>query len=164
MTKLVYLNKKITSLFLSHVLVTVKSNIFLCLFFVVYIPIIVYHSYLFANFISKPVDKHSRLIYKANLFSNNFNNINNFLTILKCSADLDFEFNLTVDSCMISNFYVVDFFSLAQFTRLNFFKALTPESTSISISPDPFFLYVLFFSMFADVFLKNEHARKLNTL
>ena len=162
MTKLVYLNKKITSLFLSHVLMTVKSNIFLCLFFVVYIPIIVYHSYLFANFMYKPVDKHSRLIYKANLFSNNFNNINNFLTILKCSAD--FEFNLTVDSYMNSNFYVVDFFSLAQFTRLNFFKALTPESTSISISPDPLFLYLLFFSMFADAFLKNEHARKLNVL
>ena len=42
---------------------------------------IVYHSYLLVNFIPKPVDKHSRLIYGANLFNNNFNNFNKFLTI-----------------------------------------------------------------------------------
>ena len=38
----------------------------------VYIPIIVYHSYLFVNFIPEPVDRHSRLIYEANSFNNNF--------------------------------------------------------------------------------------------
>ena len=42
---------------------------------------IVYHSYLLVNFIPKPVDKHSRLTYGANLFNNNFNNFNKFLTI-----------------------------------------------------------------------------------
>ena len=42
---------------------------------------IVYHSYLLVNFIPKPVDKHSRLIYGANLFNNNFNNFNKCLTI-----------------------------------------------------------------------------------
>ena len=72
----------------------------------------------------------------------------NFLTTsLKCSVDQDFEFNVTVDSCMNSNFYVVDFYSLAQFTKLKFFKALTPESTSITISPNPtLFLFACFFS------------------
>ena len=89
MTKLVYLTQKTTSFFLSHVFATVKSNLFLCLFFLVYIPIIVYHSYLFVNLIPKPVDRHSRLISDANLFNNNFN-------------DLDFKFNVTVDSSMNS--------------------------------------------------------------
>ena len=96
MTKLVYLIQKITSFFLSHIFATVISNLFLLLFFVVYTPIIVYHSYLFVNFIPKPVDKHSRLIYVVNLFNNNFNNFNKFLTVLKCSIDLDFESNVTV--------------------------------------------------------------------
>ena len=64
-----------------------------------------------------------------------------------CSVALDFEFNVTVDSCMNSNFHVVDFYSLAQFTRLNFFKTLTPESTSISISLNPLLLSLLFSSM-----------------
>ena len=148
MTKLVYLIQKTTSFFLSHVFATVKSNLFLCLFFVVYIPTIVYHSYLFVNFTSKPVDKHSRLIYEGKFFNNNFNYLNKFLTSLKCSVDQDFEFNVTVDSCMNSNFYVVNFYSLAQFTKLKFFKALTPESTSIIISPNPLFICLLFFSMF----------------
>ena len=126
-----------------------------------YAPIILYHSYLFVNFILKPVDKHSRLIYEVNLFSNNFNNFDKFLTILKCSVALDFEFNVTVDSCMNSNFYVVDFYSLAYFARLNFFKVLTPEGTNISISPDPLFLCLLFFSTFSYVFLKNGHEKRL---
>ena len=103
------------------------------MFFLVYIPIIVYHSQLFVNLIPKPVHRHSRLVYKANLFNNNFNNFNKFLTILKCSVDLEYEFNVTNDSCMNSNFYIVDFYSLAKFTRLNFVKALTPDNTSISI-------------------------------
>ena len=118
MTKLMYLIQKTTSFFLSHVFATIKSNLFLCLFFVVYIPIIVYHSHLFVNFIPKPADRHSRLVYEVNLFNNNFNNFNKFLTILKCSVDLDFEFSVAVDSCMNSNFYVVDVYILAQFTRL----------------------------------------------
>ena len=62
---------------------------------------------------------------------------------------------------MNSSFYVVDFYSLAQFTRLNFFKALTPESTSISISTDALFLCLLFSSMFSYVFLKNGHKKRL---
>ena len=62
---------------------------------------------------------------------------------------------------MNSNFYVVDFYSLAQFTRLNFFKALTPGSTSISISLDPRFPSLFFFSMFSYEFLKNEHEMRL---
>ena len=95
MTKLVYLIQKTTSFFLSHIFATVKSNLFLLSFFVVYTSIIVSHSYLFVNFIPKPVDKHSRLIYEVSLFNNNFNNFNKFLTILKCSIDLDFEFNVT---------------------------------------------------------------------
>ena len=124
-----------------------------------YAPIILYHSYLFVNFILKPVDKHSRLIYEVNLFRNNFNNFDKFLTILKCSVALDFEFNVTVDSCMNSNFYVVDFYSLAYFARLNFFKVLTPEGTNISISPDPLFLCLLFFlNVFLCIF--KEWARK----
>ena len=96
MTKLVYLIQKTTSFFLSHIFATVKSNLFLLSFFVVYTSIIVSHSYLFVNFIPKPVDKHSRLIYVVNLFNNNFNNFNKFLTVLKCSIDLDFESNVTV--------------------------------------------------------------------
>ena len=88
---------------LSHIFATVKSNSFLCLFFLVYIPITVYHSHLFVNFTPKPVDRHSRLIYEANLFDDNFNDLNKFLTILKCPVDLDFEFNVAVDSCMNSN-------------------------------------------------------------
>ena len=55
---------------------------------------------------------------------------------------------------MNSNFYVVDFYSFAQFTSLNFFKALTPESTSINISPDPLILYLF-------LFLKNKHEKML---
>ena len=146
MTKLFYVIQKTTSFFLSHVFAIVKSNLFLRFFFVVYIPIIVYHSHLFVNFIPMPVDRHSRLIYEANLFNSNFNNFNKFLIILKCSVDLDFEFNVTIDSWMNSNFYVVDFYSLAQFTRLNFVKALTPESASISISLNP--LCACFFSQY----------------
>ena len=61
---------------------------------------------------------------------------------------------------MNRNFYVVDFFSLAQFKRLNFFKALTPESTSITISPDPLFLCLLFFSMFSYAFLMDTKRLK----
>ena len=49
---------------------------------------------------------------------------------------------------MNRNFYVVDFYSLAQYIRLTIFKALTPESTSISNSQDPLFLCLLFFPMF----------------
>ena len=96
MTKLVYLIQKTSSFFLPHIFAIVKSNLLLFPFFVVYTPIIVYHSYLFVNFIPKPVDKHSRLIYVVNLFNNNFNNFNKFLTVLKCSIDLDFESNVTV--------------------------------------------------------------------
>ena len=58
---------------------------------------------------------------------------------------VDFDFNVTGDNCMNGNFYVVDFISLAQFARLKFFKALTAESTGISISQDPLFLCLLFF-------------------
>ena len=47
-----------------------------------------------------------------------FHNFNKFLTILKCSVYLNFEFNVTVDS-MNSNSYVFDFYSLVQVTRLN---------------------------------------------
>ena len=111
----------------------------------VYVPIIVCHSHVFVNFVPKSVNRHFRLIYEANLFNNNFNNFNKFLAIIKCSVDLDFEFNVTVHSCMNSSFYVVDFYSF-QFTRVNFFKALTPESTSISISLDRLFLCLFFFS------------------
>ena len=139
MIRLVYLIQKTTSFFLSHVFATTKSNLFFCLFFLVYIPIIVYHSHLFVNFIPKPVGRQSRLIYEANFSNHNFNNFNKFLT---CSADQDFAFNFTVDSCMNSNFCVFDFYSLAQFTRLNFVKALTPESTSINISLDPFLVFL----------------------
>ena len=163
MTKLVYLMQKTTSFFLSHLFATIKLNLFLCLFFVVYIPIIVYHSHLFVNFIPKPIDRYSRLIYEANLFNSNFNNFNKVLTTLKCFLDQDFEFNVTVDSCMNSNFYVVDLYSLAQFTRLNFFKALTPDSKSTSISVDPLLLCLFFFSMFSHLFLKNGHEIGWNT-
>ena len=52
---------------------------------------------------------------------------------------------------MNTNFYVVDFHSLAQFTRLNFFKALTPESTIISILLAPLFLCLFFFVFFFEV-------------
>ena len=114
--------------------------------FLVYIPIIVYHGQLFVNLIPKPVHRHSRLVYEANLFNNNFNNFNKFLTILKCSVDLEYEFNVTNDSCMNSNFYIVDFYSLTKFTRSNFVKALTRDNTSISIFLDPLFLCLLFFS------------------
>ena len=69
MTKLVYLIQKTTSLFLSHVFMEVKSNLFLCLLFLPYIPIIVYHSYLFLDFMPKHWDRHSRTIYEANLFN-----------------------------------------------------------------------------------------------
>ena len=96
----------------------------------------------------------SRLIYEVNLFINNFNNFNEFLTVLECSVELNLEFNVIVDSCMNSNFYAVDFYSFAQFTSLNFFKALTPESTSINISPDPLILYLC-------LFLKNKHEKML---
>ena len=42
---------------------------------------------------------------------------------------------------MDSSFYVVHFYKLAQFTRLNIFNALTSESANISMSPDPNVLY-----------------------
>ena len=67
------------------------------------------------------------------IFDGNFNNVNKFLTILKCSIQLDFEFNDTVNSCRNRTVYAVDFCSLAQFKRLNIFKALTSETTSINI-------------------------------
>ena len=84
MTKLMHLIQKTTS-FLSYVFATVKSNLFLCLFFPAYIPVIVYHSHLFVNFIPKHVKRRSRLIYEANLFNKNFHNFNKFLTFLKVS-------------------------------------------------------------------------------
>ena len=62
----------------------------------------------------------SRQIYEANLFNKNFKNFNTFLTILKCSVELDFEFNVTVYSCKESNFYVLYLYCLVQFIR---FKA-----------------------------------------
>ena len=86
MAKLVYLIQTTTS-FLSLDFATVKSKIFLCLLFIAYIPKIVYHSNPFVNFIPKHVNRHLRLIYEANIFNNNFNNFNKFLTILKCSVD-----------------------------------------------------------------------------
>ena len=58
----------------------------------------------------------------------NFSNVNKPLTLLKCSDELNFEFNVNVDSCINSSF-VVDFYNLVQFTGLNIFKALTPEDT-----------------------------------
>ena len=78
--------------------------------------------------IPKHVNRHSRLTYEANLFNKNFNNFNKFLTISKCSPELNFESDFTVDSCMNNNFYVVDFYSLELFTRLNIFKALKSNS------------------------------------
>ena len=51
---------------------------------------------------------------------------------------------LTVDSCMDRNVYVLEFYKLLQFKTLNIFKALTSETTSISISLDPLFLCLLF--------------------
>ena len=73
-----------------------------------------------------------------------------FLTILKCSVDLNFEFNVTVGSCMNNNFCVVDFYSLVQFTRLNIFKALASEGN--------FLLKVSY------VFLNNVHEKRLKYL
>ena len=86
MIKLVYLIQKTTSFFSSHVFATGKSNIFLLFFFVIYTSIIVYHSFLFVNFIPKPVGNYFRLIYDVNLFNNIFNNFNKF--------DLDFDLML----------------------------------------------------------------------
>ena len=37
-------------------------------------------------------------------------NFGKFLTILKCSLELNFEFNVDADNCMSSSFYVVDFY------------------------------------------------------
>ena len=140
---------------LSHVFCNpwIKSDLFLCLLFIVYIPITAYHSHSFKNFLTKHVNRHSRQIYEANLFNNNLTKFNKFLTTLKCSVELNFEFNDTVDSCMNSNFYTVDFYSLVQFTRLNIFKALTPESISITISLNPLFLWLPFFlNVFLHIF------------
>ena len=106
---------------------TIKLNLFLCLFFPAYILRIVYHSHLFINFITKHI--YSRLIYEVNFFNNNFNNFDHSLIVLRSSFELDFKFNVTVNSCMNSNFYEAHFYSLVQFTSLNIFKALTPEST-----------------------------------
>ena len=128
------------------------------------LPIIVYHSYLFLDFMPKHLDRHSRTIYEANLFNKKFKNFNKDLTFLKCSVELDFEFNVTVDSCMYTNFYVVDFYNLAQFTRLNVFKALNPASASVNISLEPHFLWCSFFSMFCYVFLKNGQGKRLKYL
>ena len=116
------------------------------------LPIIVYHSYLFLDFMPKHLDRHSRTIYEANLFNKKFKNFNKDLTFLKCSVELDFEFNVTVDSCMYTNFYVVDFYNLAQFTRLNVFKALNPASASINISLEPHFLWCFFSQCFVMYF------------
>ena len=66
---LMYLLLKTTSFFLPHVFATVKSNLFLCLFFLAYIPIIEYYSHLFVNFTLKHVNRDSRLIYEINLFN-----------------------------------------------------------------------------------------------
>ena len=82
------------------------------------------------------------------------------LTILKCSVELDFQFNVTFHSCMNRNPYALDFQKLALFKKLDIFKALTPKNTSISISPDLLFLCLLFFSMLADLFLKNMNKTK----
>ena len=71
------------------------------LFFLDYITTIVSRSHLFVNFIPKHVHRHSRLIYEANLFNKNFNSFNNFSITLKCSVELNFEFNVTVDGCII---------------------------------------------------------------
>ena len=45
---------------------------------------------------------------------------------------------------MDRNVYVLDFYKLLQFKTLNIFKALTSETTSISIWLDPLFLCLLF--------------------
>ena len=141
MTKLVYLLKKITSFYSSHVFATAKSNLFLCLFFLAYIHITVYHSHLYivTYILYQTCKQQTRLIYEDTFFNNNFNNFNKF--------ELNFEFNVTVETWMNSNFYVANFYSVVQFTSLNIFKALTLECTSISISPDPLF-FACFFSVF----------------
>ena len=118
--KLVYLIQQPTSFFLSHIFAL--NQVYFCVCFLACIPIIAYHSHLLVNFIRKHLIWQSRLIYEANLFNNNFDNFNKFLTILKCSVELDFEFNVTVDSYMSSSFYVVDFYKLLQFIRLNIFE------------------------------------------
>ena len=118
-TKLIYLLEKTASFFLSHVVATVKSNLFFFIFFLVYILITVCDSHLFVKFIGKHVNRHYRLIYEANLSNENVNDFNRFLTISKCSPELSFESNFSVDSYTNSNFYVVDFYSLVQFTRSN---------------------------------------------
>ena len=104
-TLLVYLIQKATGFSLSHVFATVKSNLFFCLFFLVYIAIIKYNSSWFINFIRNFIMKLTFLTILIVFYK--------FLTTLKCSFDLDFKFNVTVDSCMNSNIYVVDFYSLA---------------------------------------------------
>ena len=75
----------------------------MCLFFLACIAIIVYLSHFICKFYTHDIDSHTKHIYEANLCNNNFNNFNKFvtiLTILKCSVELDFEFNVTVDSCI----------------------------------------------------------------
>ena len=125
----------------------------MCLFFLPYIPISAYHIHWFVNFIPKHVNRHSRLIYEANLFNKKINNFNKLLNISTCSVGLDIELNVIVDTCMNSNFYKADFYSLLQFIRLNIFKALAPERTSISISQDLPFLCLLFFlNIFLGIF------------
>ena len=149
--------QKTTSFFLSYVFATVKSIlVFVLRSLYTYncIP-----QFLLCKFYTQACRQTTRLTYEINLFNNNLNNFNNFLTILKSYVDLNFEFNITVDSCMNSNFYVVDFYSLPQFTRLNIFKAETPESRSLNISPDPLFLCLLFFlNVFLCIF--KEWAQK----
>ena len=115
-----------------------------------------YNCHLFVIFIPKHEKGHSRLIYEANIFTKNYNNYNKFLTILKCSVELDFQINITTDSFMNSNFYVVDIYSLVQFARLNIFKALTPESTSVSISLDRLLFCLLFFQNFLKQWARKE--------
>ena len=126
---------------------------FLCLFFLAYIHIIVYHSHLCISliFYTKHVNRQARLTYEDTFFNNNFNNFNKF--------ELNFEFNVTVETWMNSNFYVANFYSVVQFTSLNIFKALTLECTSISISLDPLF-FAYFFSVFFSVFLKNGNEKR----
>ena len=135
-TKLIYLLEKTASFFLSHVVATVKSNLFF-LFFLAYILITVCDSHLFVKFIPKHVNRHYRLIYEASLSNKNVNNFNRFLTISKCSPELSFELNFSVDSYTNSNFYVVDFYSLVQFTRSN-------EAALKSDSYLPKFFFIFF--------------------
>ena len=86
------------------------------------------------------------------IYNKVFDHLNKFLTILKYFVELDFEFNITADSCLNSNWYAVDFCSLNSWQ----YKHKHPTGPSFSV--------FVFLHNSVSCTLNNGHKKRLKYL